>query len=331
MTRRDDTTDSVTAAIQAAIDVGIWLPADRYTFATPLVAGLKGISGMFRNETLLNYTGEPTDEGAVRFKTQSYGAKVADFHLTGQNKGTGIRVCDFTAEPVGSQFAGQVWDRVRIEHFQTGLWIGDQATKRAGDSFTLNGLETWGCETGVRLEQWNTLCVVFNNLQTTKSRVGLDMGQSGSVVVNGGGGSECDVLYEVGAGTNYTITGARSEVCRRFLRAAGWAGTTTVNVNNCETTGQKDLTDWDGIDIEVVGGNSLVMTGGTLRGCVSYAGRENKFGYGSITLIGVRTFAPELFRCVKGTRVGWNFINCARVDENGFVVERINGSGNVWK
>jgi hypothetical protein len=325
-----------TASIQAALDVGATIPTGSYRLTGPVEANVLGMRGAVRNRTVLSTTAND-DKGAVRFKDQSWGASVSDFHLSGTGSGTGIRVCDLSVPPVGNQMSGLGWNRVRVEQFGTGVWVGDFPSGRAADSLTFTGVETYRCRTAVKLEAWNTLQILFNNLAMSTGDVGLDTGQAGAVSVVGGGGSGVGVLYKIGAGANHHVSGARAEFCRRFVSAGFGEATVSVTLTECHTAGRRFIPEYlgvddDGIDVDVAAGTNLTVVGGVYDGCFRYTGWESdtRTGLGSVTLIGVRCKAPVLFLCKKGTRVGFNFINCALVDDDWRVIKRITMSGTVW-
>lgn len=310
------------AELRDAVAAGTPIPPGSHFPADPLVIGARGLRGAGRNATSLHYTGTAGPEGAVRIPGGTWGCKVEDFFLGGSMGGCGIRVS------ATGPTSGLTFRSLDLHNFDVGLHLGDLTTGGAADTITLEALSVVGCDVAVKLEQWNSLAYVLNNVAMSKCKVGLDTGQAGNIVVNAGGGSECDVVYRIRSGASHVLSGCRAETCKLLADVGHGEGSVGATLNECHTHGTANT---DGIDVLAREGANVTVIGGVYQGSIGYAPGENAKGYGTVTLIGVRTFAKSLFKCPDGTRVGWSQTNCALLDAAGRVKTRLpNASGTRW-
>lgn len=243
-------------ALQAAIDSlngqgVVELPAGTYTLATPVSVrhpngGQCGVSLVCRGGAVaLDYTG-PADQPAVRIARDWYARVGGPGGLTvrrklasgqegraanGTAEGTGVWVAPDAGSTAGfgTQAGGLIFENLSVIGFDVGLRLGwkDPAAGRAWatseNEFVL--FVARGCNTGVKLEDYNTLDNVFRSPCFSSNQTGLRCEKGGGEThIDGGSASYCGADFKFASGGVFTVSRFRSEGVGTLTGTTPWSG-----------------------------------------------------------------------------------------------------------
>ncbi len=320
-----------TVFIQERIDDDWMLAAEDYDFAGQLVvAGGASLHGVGQNRAILRYNGTARDDGCLAMPAGSWGFDLANFSLNNtkaDKQGVGIRCGATNTGQFGTQSGGGTLSNLWLDGFQYGLQFGSLAQNTSASEVTATNLRLSNCDVGWRIETQNSLNYIIRQFGVMLSAIGLQTFSSSFVTVNGGSySSVSECVWDANGAATLTGIGMRAENSGYLFRLGFTQATSNVNLINCGTAAN---TRPDKVDVKVSGGVNLVVTGGLYDGTFEYEGSSNEKGdgFGSVTLIGVRTRQPILLKGTPGTKCRYQVMGCALVDEDNQVVKWIDKSG----
>ncbi len=232
--------------------------------------------------------------------------------------------------PAGTVSGNAVWEQVIVSGFEIGAQLGHPTEHKATSEITFVQCQFANCDTGVRLSSFDTLNMVFLNLQVGGCRVGLKCDTGGWANVTGGsasGNTEAD--FVVGAAQSFLLQGFRSENCNMLFQGVGSEIPTHITLTGCVAIQRPSPTD-PAVRLNagaVAQIRNCDFLGGDGLGDVNTSGIyfANNTGHGSLLLEGCGICSPVPVTVGSGDNpnpVRVTVRTCWRIDTSGNFVER---------
>ncbi len=316
-------TDSdATAAIQAAIDAGTAIPPGVFRIESPLtIAGGNRLVGAGPNLTVLEDHGSDQANGIIRIPNGSHGYRIDGIQLAkaGTTK-TGVGIREGYVGTGGNQSSASLWQQVWVIGYDVGYYSGDSGTGQASSEGVYMGCKFGECNTGVKLEAFNTFCLTFINVGLSLCGIGIQTNETGCTTVVGGSASNTDLVFDVG--TDFTVRDYRAEACAMFLSHGNNPATQAILIDHCRLTANPTS---DKVEVELFAGACATIRDTLMDGYVKYSvgGDDIDPGYGTIVLDRVQTKYEKLLQGVGGGRCRYETRGCTLVDENFITLSRV--------
>ena len=283
-----------TAAVQAALNSAIaarggvvYFPAGKYKITSTLMVGTDtqtssiSIQGDGPLLTTLLWQG-----GAVpclQINRNKY-YKLSGFAIQGGAivpGSKGIYVASGTTTASGTLTNGAIWEHLMVGGFDIGIHAGQGNVYHAASEHLCQHIVVNSCNTGILLEDYNTLNWQWNMLEIGGCNIGMRATSGASIAVHGGstgGNSQYDFLF--GAGGHYSLTGVRTEASTVAIQCSGTCADTCLTITDCEFIGSKPgnnlVCGHGGCNLTVIG--SRVFGRVYFDGAFCNSGRLNLFG-----------------------------------------------------
>jgi hypothetical protein len=230
-------------------------------------------------------------------------------------KGTTVGVLVQRDSGTGTQSGACTWRNIRITDFAKGVQVGNVGITQAGSEFHFDHLMLERNDTGLQIQDFNSLNFLFSMLETNACGTGLQVLSGGSVIVNGGAAGYNTVAdFDFGPASNYAIKGVRSEHANRFLIGGGGTSAQAVHVSGCNVVA---ISNADGVGVRI-GSGPINLIGNNLlcKVALSGASHASAIVHGNA----IADTAPVDYSILGGTGAHYDFKGNRRVDTDGLDV-----------